>query len=415
MNCQRYPFLFLFHAAIVSLLLFSFPLKADVVTLYDGKQLKGKISNVNKKRLVITLQKPAKEEETVDLFNVVRYRLQNSSHPRNRKNPLVDGWNVQLSQQGKLLGSIKSWNKQLAEFEVIIANKKRTLSVKSITLEELWRTKGKEKINREGEPKDSDSLYAKNKSNKVQRISGKVIGFKEGGIQFLFQGTQRLIRIEKIVGIVLKKKKPVSSSMKPKISSIVHLSGEHHLPGLIQMDENKKISLQMNHHHQIFFDRNEIIFVEMQNTRLQSLTTMTPQSVEQTPYFNRMKDFQVNKSLNNKSLQIGDKIYRRGFCVHSRTVLNYNLDRQFEKFQCEIGLQYQTGRLGNVVVRVLVDKKILYENKEFTMQEKPVRLNLNVFGKEKLTLIVDYGKNQNVGDRFVWGNPQLIRNALKTP
>ena len=42
---------------------------------------------------------------------------------------------------------------------------------------------------------------------------------------------------------------------------------------------------------------------------------------------------------------------------------------------------------------------------------KPSDINLKVDGVQRLTLEVDFGKNQDVGDRVVWANARLLRSA----
>ena len=61
----------------------------------------------------------------------------------------------------------------------------------------------------------------------------------------------------------------------------------------------------------------------------------------------------------------------------------------------------------------MADGKTLYDKQGFTIETKQAPLNLNVTGCNMLTLIVDFGKGQDVGDRFIWGNPTLIRPIPK--
>lgn len=321
-----------------------------------------------------------------------------------------EDWQVRFSKKGKLVGRFKSWDEKELQFDINLNSKNYPVPLENSTLEEIWKAKNPETVNRDGEPDDVDSLYAKDKSGNIQRISGEVLGLEEGKVKFKYLGEDRKISLDKIVGFVLKKNRNLPEESP---NQVVQLLGPYQIPGTLLVTKSWTRKIRFPSGRVVPFGFNQIVHVELANSRLQSLAEMEPASVNQVPYFTRKIPFSSNKSLEGKTLRIGSKTYPLGLCVHSKTVLEYSLDEKYETFKCEIGLQHETGKLGNVAVQVLGDEQVLYENKELTIKSKNIPLNLKVSGKKKLRLVVDFGKNQDVGDRLVWGNPQLIRTPIK--
>ena len=66
------------------------------------------------------------------------------------------------------------------------------------------------------------------------------------------------------------------------------------------------------------------------------------------------------------------------------------------------------GKVGDCVIRVLGDGKTLFEKLDARGDQIPADLKLNVAGVHELTLEVDYGRNDDVGDRVAWANARLL-------
>jgi hypothetical protein len=91
-------------------------------------------------------------------------------------------------------------------------------------------------------------------------------------------------------------------------------------------------------------------------------------------------------------------------------VLRYDIGRKYEKFRAKLGFQQPEGKGGRVAVRVLGDNdKVLHEIADARGDQPPADLDLNVAGVSRLTLEVDFGAEQDVGDRFVWADARLLR------
>ncbi|MCA9022908.1 MAG: NPCBM/NEW2 domain-containing protein, partial [Planctomycetaceae bacterium] len=328
----------------------------------------------------------------------------------------VSGWKVTFSQSGSLTGNLEEWTKTGIRFQIPAAEKEIDLTLKPEAVHELWKIQEDKKqsktVDRKGESKTEDSAYVTTQDGNVHRVEGEVVGINEESLLFQYQGQEREVKLDRVVGLVLQKNR-VQPESKLALQSLMTLIGNTQIPGVVELNQGKTANITMPWGDQFSIDTAYLESVKTVNARSVSLVEIQPDSVTQVPFFNQQYPYQVNKSLSGKPLKIGTQSFSKGLCVHARTVLVYQLGKEFEKFQTTPGLQAETGKLGNVAVKILADGKTLFENPEFTSATKLESLNLDVTGCGTLTLVVDFGKDQDVGDRFVWGDPKLIRATPK--
>lgn len=331
---------------------------------------------------------------------------------RKSKSKNQTGWQITFAQQGKLTGAIKQWNANGILVKMPVASQEVDVMLKPAVVEEVWKMSAgfsqPASPERKNESKSEDTAYIRTSDGKVHRVVGEVLEMNDQSLRFLYQGQEREVKLERVVGLVLHKRRDQKKN-NLELLSLVRLVGGSQVPGAVSFDEVSQVNIGLPWGGQVSVTKEDLESVKTINARSVSLTEMIPESVTEVPFFNQVFPYQVNRSFSGKQLQIGKQIFSKGLCVHAKTVLVYQLDQQFEKFSVTPGLQNETGASGNVSVAIIADGKTLFENQEFTSQTQQEPLNLDVSGCKTLTLTVDFGKNQNVGDRFVWGAPQLIR------
>ena len=98
--------------------------------------------------------------------------------------------------------------------------------------------------------------------------------------------------------------------------------------------------------------------------------------------------------------------------MHTKCSLSYNIDGAFERFRAKVGFQQPQGRAGRAPVRILGDGKILWEAADLKGDaSRPTAVDLNVAGVKRLTLEADFGPNQDVAGRIVWGEARLVKRC----
>lgn len=328
------------------------------------------------------------------------------------KGEKASGWQITFAEQGKLTGEIQQWDANGVSVSLPTVSQDVEVKLPPEAVHEIWKMaegfSQPASPERKNESKTDDTAYIRTSDGKVVRVVGEVSGMNDQSLRFLYQGQEREVKRERVVGLVLHKKRSEKKNHL-KLMSLIRLIGGSQVPGVVASDEASQVTIRLPWGEQVSISKEDLESVKTINARSVSLTEMIPESVTQVPFFNRILPYQVNRSFSGNDLQIGKQVFKKGLCVHAKTVLVYQLDQQFEKFNVTPGLQNGTGELGNVAVSIVADGKTLFENQEFTSQTVQEPLNVDVSGCRTLTLTVDFGKNQNVGDRFVWGAPRLIR------
>ena len=74
-----------------------------------------------------------------------------------------------------------------------------------------------------------------------------------------------------------------------------------------------------------------------------------------------------------------------------------------------MGFDDSAKKVGRVDCRVFADDKELYANPDLRADGPPIKLALPVASAKRLRLVVDYGANQDTGDRVIWANARICR------
>jgi hypothetical protein len=141
------------------------------------------------------------------------------------------------------------------------------------------------------------------------------------------------------------------------------------------------------------------------------LSDLSPAKAEETPYFGHRLTWRRNVNLVGEPLRMNGRTYDRGLAVHSRCILTYDLSGRYSTFETSVGFDDAAKSRGRVECRVFADGKELYSNPDLKSSGEPVELKLPVVGAAQLRLLVDFGKDQDTGDRVIWANARLHRAA----
>jgi hypothetical protein len=114
------------------------------------------------------------------------------------------------------------------------------------------------------------------------------------------------------------------------------------------------------------------------------------------------------------AMQIGDKTYAKGLGSHARGEIVLSLERQYSRFEAEIGVQRQDGNCGSVVFRALGDGVEIFKSTKIdgSMPAQPV--SFSVEGVGELRLLVNDGGDGIACDLGNWAEARLTR-AINPP
>lgn len=129
---------------------------------------------------------------------------------------------------------------------------------------------------------------------------------------------------------------------------------------------------------------------------------------ERTPYFGPPMPLdasidpyvpQRDRALEGGELALGRRTYRKGLALHSRTRLVFRLPEGYRRLTALAGIDDRLSDQGSVKLDILGDDKTLL-SAIVSGGDAPLPLDLDVSGVRRLTIVVDFGNDQDVGDHL---------------
>jgi len=339
-------------------------------------------------------------------------------------------WEAELAGGGYIAGEIDAIDGEAVSIDSPGPDKQIRLDVPLTHVRVLWSASGREDregldvglaaktgedivfvaLSAEDAPGDVDRTI-------VRRVGGKVLGVEdeEDGrvLRFAYRGQARSIKLDKVIGIAFGARRDGPAvDPDPGLHQSLHLMGGQRLHGRWVSLDDKTLGFDTPWGKRLDAPRKAVVQVRVENGRLVDLTELEPIRVEQVPYFDRVIRHRINQALAGGPIIVfGAGRFETGISAAPRCRLTYALERGYERLSTTPGLLDPGGRLGNVTFRVYGDGKVLAERENVTGSDKVQRLDVDITGVDELTLEVDFGEGQDVGDRAVWAEPTLLRGG----
>jgi hypothetical protein len=324
-------------------------------------------------------------------------------------------WTFTLAGGDRLSGSVARWTAK----DVVVRGEAGEVTVPVRRLREAWRggadaaSQAKSQAGASGGVPE-DTAYVRADNNEVRPVRGVALGVEGDSFNFRFNEQDRKIALDRLAGVVFgetddAKTDPFDKSFH---QSVLLASGDV-LSGTWVGLATGMLELRTPWDAKLSIPVQKVASVKCRNGRLVYLSDLAPARVQQVPYFDRMLAFQVDRSLTGARLKLSDGEYDKGIAVHSRCVLQYDTGGQYARLKGKVGFQDPEGKLGNTAVRIVGDGKTLLDKPEARGDQPPQEFDVDVTGVKTLSLEVDFGKDQDVGDRVVWANPRLLRADVK--
>lgn len=150
------------------------------------------------------------------------------------------------------------------------------------------------------------------------------------------------------------------------------------------------------------------------------LSDLKPLSVELTPHlaFEQVPELAqkppqmkpgFNRHLEGGKLRLGNQQYEKGISLHSKTSIIYHLGGQYRKFLAVAGIDEAVGNLGHAILSIRGDNRQLFSQALAGTDKSPVNIELDISGVQRLEILVDFGKDQEIGDHVDLCNARIIK------
>ena len=256
-------------------------------------------------------------------------------------------------------------------------------------------------------PAEEDLVLVLSKDGGIAEIRGRIQSISDAGLKMLYEEQQRSLKLERVQAVVFGAH-PATRAWRGPFQIFRMASGDLVSAEWLSIGE-KVLQCQSAWGTNLELPREAVVEVTGRNTKMVNVSELTPVTVEQIPYFDRIIPWVRDKAWNNRPLRLDDKTYQRGLAVHSRCMLTYDLGGEFAMFRAILGFDEEAGDRGRVVCRVLVDGQELFAKPDFRAGEKSIPVEVAVKGAKQLRLEVDFGEDEDVGDRVIWANARLYR------
>jgi hypothetical protein len=142
------------------------------------------------------------------------------------------------------------------------------------------------------------------------------------------------------------------------------------------------------------------------------LSTLKPKEVEQKAYVGGMPvvfGWKCDLAANGEKLVIGEKTYSKGIGVHSYSRLVWDIEGQYAKILCEVGLDNTALAEATCTWTIKADGKVLVSG--VAKKGSPAQsVAKDLTGIKQLELICDYGADDDdAGDQLDWANIRLVK------
>ncbi|HVR73654.1 MAG TPA: NPCBM/NEW2 domain-containing protein [Planctomycetota bacterium] len=268
---------------------------------------------------------------------------------------------------------------------------------------------------KEPRPPEKDIVYVRRGAG-LLRVQGVFEGLDEEYLTLEFEGEHRRLRRALVLGVLFA---PLASAdVDSDIPAVFEVVGSGHLPASLSGARGdgaaREVLLRFRGAPAEALEAlpaARVREIRFSSDRVLFLSAVQPGRVEETPLFGTATSFPWRRDLaaSGGPLQLGGRVYRRGLGVHSRSVLEYELDAKYRSFAAVIGLDDTAQSDAGVTFRVAADGKEIFQ-RDVRRGAKPESVLLPVGGVKRLQLQVDYGPDGvDFGDHANWADARVAK------
>ena len=246
--------------------------------------------------------------------------------------------------------------------------------------------------------------------SKMETVSGTIEKFREKDLMFNAGGQSREYTYDRLAAFRLAPLEDYTATTDFR-ATILFQDGSRITGKLIGFKDKELVLRVLD--GQSWSIRTELIqSIVFKGGKLIYLSELNPKSVEEKPYVGGVPiiyRWRRDRSVTGGVLLIGKRTFKRGLGVHSYSKIIFDLNGQYIKFLCDMGLDAAAPTRAICAWRVIVDGKEVAKG-DAQAGGNADSLKLDIQGARELELVCDYGSDDDdAGDYFDWANARLIK------
>lgn len=260
-------------------------------------------------------------------------------------------------------------------------------------------------------PGGEDKVFLVAPDGSKAQISGSVQGITDEQLRVRYKDDNRSIKKERVLGVVFADR-PKLPPIRETYQQFTFASGDS-IFGQWRGLKDGTCDVETNWHGRLPIPIGSLGEIHTRNGKLAYLSDIEPNAVEEVAYLGRVIHWGANQGFDGNPPTFKGKKPGHSIAMHSRARLTFPLDEQFVAFKTTLAFDDSSAKRGRVACRVMLDGRELFSEKDLRADQEPRELELALDGGKELTLEVDFGENDDIGDRVLWVEPRLIRRSVK--
>ena len=177
-----------------------------------------------------------------------------------------------------------------------------------------------------------------------------------------------------------------------------------------RLEANDRLYLEAAFGPMLNLPLSAVASIRFEGGRVVPLSDLEPAKYEYTPYLSGERDLKRDRSIEGGPLRLRGREYPRGLGMHSRSAVTYDLGGGYRRFEATVGIDDAAQGGGNAVFAVEVDGERVYTSPALTGTDPPLELPpIDLAGKQRLTLVVEYGERADIQDHADWCDAVLVK------
>jgi hypothetical protein len=257
------------------------------------------------------------------------------------------------------------------------------------------------------ERRPGEDVFIARDADGAKALRGRLERLGPEGGAFVFGGRSRSFQADKAYGIVF-----ATGAAPPDVGPLMlTLVDGTTFSGHAQPGEAGAVRVETSFGAELEIDPARLSRISVHSGRVVYLSDLSATEVQTEGRLHRPWPIRHDRSLTLGTLATGGRTFEKGLGVHSRSELTYDVAGRYEKFAATVGIDDAVRPRGSVVFRVFGDDELVYESDTLTGVDPPVEVLVDVSNVRKLTLVVDYADELDLGDHVVIGAARLLKPA----
>ena len=250
-----------------------------------------------------------------------------------------------------------------------------------------------------------DRIFVKDEEGKLSSVTGMVESLTAEELTFESGDQSRKLPRAKLFGIVVAQ--PATSSTPPRC--IVALIDGSQLGGDDLAVAEGSVELTFAGVSKTKLPWSAVSSVTIRSGRVAYLSDLKPSDEQQQPIVTLPRPAQRDRAVTGKPLALGGRAYEKGFGVHARSLLAFDVEKKWDTLAATIGLDSESGKKGDCVFIVLADGQPVF-TRRMRGSDSPAEIELAIRDRAQITLLVEPGEGLDLGDHANWGDVRFVKN-----